>query len=73
MMQNRTLQSGTHIARINSSPMPDGLYEAQVFVRLTREPEVAETYIPVGLYPSEEEALRAAEERAERALRDHEF
>lgn len=72
-MQNRTLQSGTHIARIDSSRMPDGLFEGQVFVRLSREPEIAETYIPVGLYPSEEEALRAAEERAERALREHEF
>jgi hypothetical protein len=72
-MESRTLQSGTHIARIDFSAMPDGLYEGQVFVRLSREPEVAETYIPVGLFPSEEEALQAAQERAERALRENEF
>lgn len=72
-MPGRILQSGTHIARTDTAPHPGGWYEAQVFVRLTREPEVAETYIPAGMYASEEEALRAAEERAERALREHEF
>lgn len=72
-MSGRILQSGTHIARTASESMPDGLFEAQVFVRLAREPDVAETYIPVGLFPSEEEALRAAEERAQRALRENEF
>lgn len=72
-MPGRTLQSGTHIARTDTAKTPDGLYEAQVFVRLAREPEIAETYIPVGMYPSEEEALQAAQDRAERALREHEF
>ena len=72
-MTGRILQSGSHIARTDTEQLPDGLYEAQVFVRLSREPEVAETYIPVGMFPSQEEALKAAEERAARALRDHEF
>lgn len=72
-MAGRILQSGSHIARTDFAEHPDGLYEAQVFVRLSREPEVAETYIPVGIYPTPEEALRAAEERAERALREQEF
>lgn len=72
-MTGRILQSGSHIARTDTERLPDGLYEAQVFVRLSREPEVAETYIPVGMFPSREEALKAAEERAARALRDHEF
>lgn len=69
----RVLQSGTHIARIAAMPEPDGTFEAQVFVRLSREPEIAETYIPVGMYPSEADALQAAEERARRALDNHEF
>lgn len=69
----RVLQSGTHIARIAAMPEPDGTFEAQVFVRLSREPEIAETYIPVGVYPSEADALQAAEERARRALDNHEF
>ena len=69
----RVLQSGTHIARIAAMPEPDGTFEAQVFVRLSREPEIAETYIPVGMYPNEADALQAAEERARRALDDHEF
>lgn len=69
----RVLQSGTHLARILTSRQPDGQYEAQVYVRLTREPEEAETYIPAGSFPSEAEAWQAAEERAKRALREHEF
>lgn len=69
----RVLQSGTHIARIAALPEPDGTFEAQVFVRLSREPEIAETYIPVGIYPNEADALQAAEERARRALDNHEF
>ncbi|MBC7512832.1 MAG: hypothetical protein H7234_00155 [Herminiimonas sp.] len=69
----RVLQSGTHIARIAAMPEPDGTFEAQVFVRLSREPEIAETYIPVGMYPNEVDALQAAEERARRALDNHEF
>jgi len=69
----RILRSGTHLARIVAQRQPDESYEAQVYVRLTREPEVAETYIPAGSFGSEAEAWRAAEERARRALRDHEF
>lgn len=72
-MPGRTIQSGVHIARTDTELLPDGLFEARVFVRLAREPELAETYIPVGIFPTEEEALRAAEERATRALRDQEF
>lgn len=72
-MTGRILQSGSHIARTDTEQLPDGLYEAQVFVRLNREPEIAETYIPVGMFPTEEAALRAAEERATRALREGEF
>jgi hypothetical protein len=53
--------------------MPDGTYEAQVFVRLTREPEIAETFIPAGIHPDEPSALQAAQERARRALDEHEF
>jgi hypothetical protein len=53
--------------------MPDGTYEAQVYVRLTREPEVAETYIPAGIHPDERSALEAAQQRARRALDNHEF
>ena len=69
----RVLQSGTHIARIAAQPEPDGTFEAQVFVRLSREPEIAETYIPVGIYPTEADAMHAAEQRARRALDEHEF
>ncbi len=69
----RVLQSGTHLARILAVPQPDGTFEAQVYVRLTREPEVAETYIPVGMYPTEAEAWKAAEERARRAFDEREF
>ncbi|HEY0844967.1 MAG TPA: hypothetical protein VGE12_06345 [Noviherbaspirillum sp.] len=69
----RVLQSGTHLARILAAPQTDGTFEAQVYVRLTREPELAETYIPVGTYPTAEEAWRAAEERAQRAFREQEF
>lgn len=69
----RVLQSGTHIARIAALPQPDGTFEAQVFVRLSREPELAETYIPVGIYANEAEALEAAEGRARRAIDNHEF
>ena len=69
----RILQSGTHIARILALEEPDGTFEAQVYVRLAREPEIAETYIPAGLHPTAEAAWRAAEERARRALDNHEF
>lgn len=69
----RILQSGTHLARILAQRQPDETYEAQVYVRLTREPEVAETYIPAGIFPTENEAWAAAEERAKRAFREHEF
>jgi hypothetical protein len=72
-MTGRILQSGTHIARIVAIKQPDGTYEAQVFVRLTREPEIAETYIPAGIYQTENEAWAAAEQRANRALKEHEF
>lgn len=71
--QGRMLQSGTHLARILAVALPDGTFEAQVYVRLTREPEVAETYIPAGTYPTEAEAWTAAEERARRAFDEHEF
>lgn len=71
--EGRLLQSGTHLARIVAVPQPDGTYEAQVFVRLTREPEVAETYIPVGTYPTEKAAWTAAEQRAQRAFTENEF
>ena len=71
--QGRVLQSGTHLARIVAVALPDGTFEAQVYVRLTREPEVAETYIPVGAFPTESEAWQAAEERAHRAFSEHEF
>lgn len=71
--EGRILQSGSHIARILAVAAAEGMYEAQVFVRLTREPEIAETYIPVGMFGSEEAAWKAAEERATRALENHEF
>lgn len=72
-MTDKVLQSGTHIARYDAVEKPDHAFEAQVFVRLTREPALAETYIPVGIFPTEEEALAGARERAERALKEHEF
>jgi hypothetical protein len=72
-MPGRILQSGTHIARIVAVHQPDGTYEAQVYVRLTREPEIAETYLPAGIHVTEEDAWRAAELRARRAFEEHEF
>lgn len=69
----RYLRDGTHLARIVAQKMDDGTYEAQVYVRLVREPEIAETYIPAGTFRSEQEAWRAAEERARRTLIEHEF
>jgi len=69
----RILQNGSHIARILALANDDGTFEAQVFVRLTREPELAETYIPVGMYGTEEAAWAAAHERATRALENNEF
>lgn len=69
----RVLQNGTHLARIAVPQQPDGTFEAQVYVRLTREPEVAETYIPAGTFATEAEAWAAAEERARRAFKEHEF
>lgn len=69
----RILQSGDHIARILAVKQPDDMFEAQVFVRLAREPEVAETYIPAGTYGTEAEAWKAAEARANRAFTEHEF
>lgn len=68
-----TLQQGNHLARIATREQEDGTFEAQVYVRLTREPDIAETYIPVGIYPTEKEALSAAEDRARRALEEQEF
>lgn len=67
------LRNGTHLARIVAVEQSDGTYEAQVYVRLTREPEVAETYIPAGTYATEAEAWTAAEERARRAFTEKEF
>lgn len=72
-MEGRILQSGTHLARIVATHLPDDSFEAQVYVRLSREPEIAETYIPAGVFPTEAEAWAAAEERANRALKEHEF
>jgi len=69
----RTLRSGTHLARIVAHRLPDDSYEAQVYVRLTREPEVAETYIPAGTFATEAEAWAAAENRGRRALKEREF
>jgi hypothetical protein len=72
-LPGRVLRSGDHIARIATAQLPDRTYEAQVYVRLTREPETAETYIPAGTFVTEAEAWAAAEERANRAFREHEF
>jgi hypothetical protein len=69
----RVLQSGTHLARVAVARQADDTFEAQVYVRLTREPEVAETYIPAGSFATEAEAWSAAEDRARRALSEHEF
>lgn len=69
----RILRNGDHIARIATSELPDHTYEAQVYVRLSREPEIAETYIPAGTFVTEAEAWVAAEERANRAFKEHEF
>ncbi len=67
------LQSGDHCARISARLLPDGTYEAQVFLRLTREPALAETYVPAGIFPTEAQARQGAEQRARRALEQHEF
>jgi len=69
----RTLKSGSHIVRMAVAEQPDGTYEAQVYVRLVREPEVAETYIPAGIFPTVEAAWEGARQRAARALGEHEF
>jgi hypothetical protein len=73
MMTDRILQNGAHIARITAVQMPDATFEARVFVRLTREPEIAETYIPAGIFPTFDEAMKGAEVRAQRALDGDEF
>lgn len=67
------LRDGDHLARYLARHLDDGTFEAQVYVRLAREPELAETYIPVGSFPTAEEALSAAEDRAKRALAEQEF
>ncbi|WP_050465792.1 hypothetical protein [Herbaspirillum autotrophicum] len=72
-MAENVLQSGTHIARYDAVEKSDGVFEAQVFVRLTREPEIAETFIPAGLFGSQAEALEGARERAARSLKEQEF
>lgn len=72
-MAEQILQKGTHIARIDAVKKDADVFEAQVFVRLAREPEIAETFIPVGLFGSMEEALKNARQRAERALQEKEF
>lgn len=72
-MTDKVLRNGARIARYDAIEKPDHAYEAQVFVRLTREPEIAETYIPAGIYPTEQEALAGARERARRALTEAEF
>jgi len=69
----RILRKGDHVARILALKQSDEMYEAQVYVRLTREPELAETYIPAGVFSTEAEAWAAAEARADRAFREHEF
>lgn len=72
-MTGRILKNGSHIARLNTVAQPDGTFEAQVYVRLTREPEIAETYIPAGIFATEAEAWEGARQRAQRALVEHEF
>jgi hypothetical protein len=69
----RILQEGDHIARIATAELPNHTFEAQVYVRLSREPEAAETYIPAGAFGTEAEAWAAAEERARRAFSEQEF
>lgn len=71
--ESRTIRKDNHLARMTATRLDNGTYEAQVYVRLTREPAVAETYIPAGVFASEAEAWQAAEERARRALDEHEF
>lgn len=70
---SRVLRLGTHLARFAAMRLPNDSYEAQVFVRLEREPQTAETYIPAGTFVTEGEAWVAAEERARRALNEREF
>lgn len=72
-MTGRILRSGSHIARMAVVVQPGGMFEAQVYVRLAREPEVAETYFPAGIFDTEEEAWTGARQRATRALAEHEF
>lgn len=72
-MTEPILQSGTHIARMAVVRQPDATFEAQVYVRLAREPEHAETFIPAGIFGIESDAWAAAKERARRALAEHEF
>lgn len=72
-MAEDILKSGTHIARIAAIEEPDGTFAAQVYVRLEREPEIAETYIPAGIHASEGEALAAARQRATEALVENQF
>lgn len=72
-MSGRILKSGAHIARMAVAEQADGTFEAQVYVRLVREPELAETYIPAGIFGTEEEAWEGARQRATRALAEHEF
>lgn len=72
-MSGQILQSGSHIARIATQPQADGTFEGQVFVRLEREPETAETFIPAGIGATEAEALDLARQRALRALNEKEF
>ena len=72
-MPGRILQSGTHVARIVAVRQSDDSYDAQVYVRLVHEPDVAETYIPAGIHETEADAWRAAEQRARRAFEEHEF
>ena len=69
----RVLLDGDHVARILAVKQEDDTYEAQVYVRLAREPAIAETYIPAGIYGTEAEAWAAAESRANRAFKEREF
>lgn len=72
-MAEDILKNGDHIARIAAQQEPDGTFAAQVYVRLEREPELAETYSPAGVHPSEGEALAAARQRAVEALLEQQF
>lgn len=69
----RVLRSGDHLARMMAVRQPDDTFEAQVYVRLTREPARAETYIPAGMFATEAEAWAAAEARARRAFEERQF